>query len=131
MTKIKPETKIQPKVEQITTKSVANESVQVGVSNLKYGHGHYMFDPSKDAMFNNRPQTNDDNLTFIRSAWAEQLDTTKVHQDVQNIIQSKLINKYHNSHNSQLEKSVFLILAVQCAKIKPSFKILLSDLKLD
>ena len=47
MTKIKPETKIQPKIEQVTTKSVANESVQVGVSNLKYGHGHYMFDPSK------------------------------------------------------------------------------------
>ena len=91
MTKTKPDKKIQPKVDQVTTKSVANESVQVGVSNLKYGHGHYMFDPSKDAMFNNRPQTNDDNLTFIRSAWAEQLDTTKVHQDVQNIIQSKLI----------------------------------------
>ena len=96
MTKIKPEKKIQPKVDQVTTKSVANESVQVGVSNLKYGHGHYMFDPSKDAMFNNRPQNNDDNLTFIRSAWADQLDTTKVHQDVQNIIHSKLKNKCHN-----------------------------------
>ena len=65
-------------------------------SNLKYGHGHYMFDPSKDAMFNNRPQTNDDNLTFIRSAWADQLDTNKVHQDVQNIIQSRLNNEYNN-----------------------------------
>ena len=47
MTKIKPDKKIQSKVDQVTTKSVANESVQVGVSNLKYGHGHYMFDPSK------------------------------------------------------------------------------------
>ena len=96
MTKIKPDKKIQPKVDHVPTKSVTNESVQVGVSNLKYGHGHYMFDPSKDAMFNNRPQNNDDNLTFIRSAWADQLDTTKVHQDVQNIIHSKLKNKCHN-----------------------------------
>ena len=47
MTKIKPEKKIQPKVDQVTTKSVTNESVQVGISNVKYGHGHYMFDPSK------------------------------------------------------------------------------------
>ena len=110
MTKIKPEKKIQPKV-NIISKSVANESVQVGVSNLKYGHGHYMFDPTKDAMFDNRPQIHDDNLTFIRSAWADQLDTTKVHQDVQNIIQSKfkiMISHFRIQHLQKKISNSFL-----------------------
>ena len=71
------------------TKSVTNESVQVGISNVKYGSGHYMFDPSKDAMFDVPPK-NEDNLAFIRSAWTDQIDTTKIHQDVQSIIQSEI-----------------------------------------
>ena len=47
-----------------------------------------MFDPSKDAMFDMPPPKNEDNLAFIRSAWTDQMNTTKIHQDVQSIIQS-------------------------------------------
>ena len=47
-----------------------------------------MFDPTKDAMFHRQPDS-DENIAFIRSAWADQMNTTKIHQDVQSIIQSK------------------------------------------
>ena len=50
-----------------------------------------MFDPTKDAMFHKQPnrENSDENIAFIRSAWADQMNTTKIHQDVQSIIQSK------------------------------------------
>lgn len=58
--------------------ATTNESVQVGVPNVKYGHGHYMFDPLKDAMHQNQIYNND-HLAFIRSAWTQE---TQIHQEL-------------------------------------------------
>ena len=53
-----------------------NEAVQVGVPNAKYGKGHYMFDPTKDAMY--QFPANNDNLAFIRTAWMNEVDERKL-----------------------------------------------------
>ena len=53
-----------------------NEAVQVGVPNAKYGKGHYMFDPTKDAMY--QLPANNDNLAFIRTAWMNEVDERKL-----------------------------------------------------
>ena len=52
-----------------------NEAVQVGAPNAKYGKGHYMFDPTKDAMY--QFPANNDNLAFIRTAWMNEVDERK------------------------------------------------------
>ena len=38
---------IEEKVEKKLEKEMINESVQVGNPNAKYGHGHYLFDPTQ------------------------------------------------------------------------------------
>lgn len=59
--------KIKPAKEANNVKS---ESVQVGQPNVKYGRGHYMFDPSLDVMTDFPGSlSNNDYLAFIRSAW--------------------------------------------------------------
>ena len=68
------------KSEKHEDKPRINEAVQVGVPNAKYGSGHYMFDPTKDAMYQFPAH---DNLAFIRSAWMQEIDEKKV----QNLIQ--------------------------------------------
>ena len=59
--------KIKPAKEANNVKS---ESVQVGQPNVKYGRGHYMFDPSLDVMTDFPGSlSNNDYLAFLRSAW--------------------------------------------------------------
>ena len=43
---------IEEKVEKKLEKEMINESVQVGNPNAKYGHGHYLFDPTQVRYFN-------------------------------------------------------------------------------
>ena len=66
-------------------KVVSNEAIQVGIPNTKYGAGHYMFDPTKDAMFQ-FPGT--DNLAFIKSAWMNEVNEKKVQNEAFERLQS-------------------------------------------
>lgn len=68
-------------------KSVVNECVQVGQPNAKYGRGHYLFDPTKDAMYQ---YAGNDHLAFIKSAWFKEIDEKKLENKAHNLLQSKL-----------------------------------------
>ena len=78
-----------PKKKDKEAKNVVNESVQAGVPNVKYATGHYMFDPTKDAMDETIFNQNDQ-LAFIRSAWMNETNNSKVQKDLHNIIQGNL-----------------------------------------
>jgi hypothetical protein len=70
-----------------------NEGVQVGVPSVKYGRGHYLFDPTKDALYQNtETETAGDteHLAFIRSAWTSEINAKNVHREASRILRGNL-----------------------------------------